>query len=193
MIVYVSVASVVPVLLIVFTIELELTGEDWFVFPVTVPPVIPVVHEYCAPERELARLIVNCCPLHNVVVDGVALRSGSGLTVTSKLKLLPAQPSLDGMMVYLTTAFAEFELFVRTSLMVAPVPAAVFPVAAPEITVEVQLKVLPGCDAVMPYATPVPLQIVLLAALVILLSGLITTITVSITTLHADPEGGVAL
>ena len=53
------------------------------------PPVMPVVsttvHVYVVPPTVLDKLMAGAVPLHIAVVDGVALITGIGLTVTVAL------------------------------------------------------------------------------------------------------------
>jgi hypothetical protein len=80
-------------------------------------------------------------PLQRVSVATVKFKSGTGATITVKLKASPSQAFLRGVMVYLTTAVADLDELTSTSV-IGPVPVAELPVTVPETTFEVQLNVL---------------------------------------------------
>jgi hypothetical protein len=77
----------------------------------------------------LLRLMEVAVPEQITCEGGVAVRSGSGLTVMSTFSAGPGHPAAVAMMVYLTTA-GEFVGLTNDWTMVVPVPFAK-PVAVP--------------------------------------------------------------
>ena len=93
------------------------------------------------------KLMVAVLPLQTVGLTGVAVTVGKGKTVTVSVNGVPVQPLADGVMVYLTWALVAVG-FVSTSFIVLPLPAEK-PVAVPDRSAAVQVKVLPGTDELM--------------------------------------------
>ena len=123
-------------------------GVLWATFPVIVPAGVDVVVQvYIVPAISDFKVMVAALPLQMVWLAGVAVDTGKGKTVTVSVNGVPVQPFANGVMVYLTSAPAAVGL-VSTSFIVPPL-LSVKPVAVPDRSVAVHLKVLPGTVEVM--------------------------------------------
>ncbi len=135
--------------------------------PVLAPLMVPAsveLHEYVVPPTVLLSAMLVALPLHNVVLDGVKVRDGTGFTVTVMEGLEPThEPLVDvGTTTYGTVPDAELLGLVSVWLMLLPLLAEA-PVMLPVIEPSVQAKVLEAV-AVNEMLVPEPLHILAVVA-----------------------------
>ena len=127
-----------------------------------------------APEVALANEIPVLPPVQIVCVTGVAITTGIGLTVITTVIGEPVHPFAEGVMVYVTVAGAKVAL-TNVCVMLVPDPLE-NPDAEPDVTAEVQVKLVPATEPVSETPVVIPEHIACEAGVAVTVGvGLITT------------------
>jgi hypothetical protein len=151
-----------------------------------IPATTALVHAKVAPGVELVAVYPNGVVLQ-IVCAAALVMTDVGLTVTTRLKGVPEQPPILGVIMYVTATGAVIVL-IRDSLIddVAPAPAKL---EIPATTALVQANVAPAVDDVAVYPRGVLLQIFAAPGLVITAVGLTVTVRLKGVPLHPFMPG----